>query len=309
MIIKGRRIRRLESHLRFLKHGAHLVLGVRVAEVAWKDLLRLGFTREVCEGECVLPAPVFGPVSKYNAEGRYIIHRDQPMETAYRMAEWRWKEWRGRYDTEEKWDIVEVPYKRYPRTFVPPPSLELSIARTSTGDKVIVTPPLEYGVENQELLIHGVNLFLEIFGTCEVLTEHLEQILRAPIRRLNWKILPPGKRPWTQLRMELEEVFRHAPEGNRKVIEYRLEAVNSYHPEFLAVGQAGFRGYVVFGFPGKGVFVLESAEVGNATYVFGEDWEELSKMTKGEILVEGRHKDRIIHRKGWRNRLHKLLVG
>lgn len=43
----------------------------------------------------------------------------------------------------------------------------------------------------------------------------------------------------------------------------------------------------MFGFPGKGIFVLESTEVANATYVSNEDWGELSEKTRGRPLRKG----------------------
>lgn len=80
----------------------------------------MGFSSELKPGETVLPSPKMVPVSRRNAEGSYIIHKDQPMETAYRTVEWTWKQWAGRGETVEVSDFVDVPYKRYPRTFVPP---------------------------------------------------------------------------------------------------------------------------------------------------------------------------------------------
>jgi hypothetical protein len=60
--------------------------------------------------------------------------------------------------------------------------------------------------------------------------------------------------------------------------------------------QHGFNGYIVFGYADLGLFVLESLEHGNATYVFGQDWEQLSALTKKEILHGGLQEERIIHR-------------
>ena len=98
--------------------------------------------------------------------------------------------------------------------------------------------------------------------------------------------------------------------GKRKqeVLQYRLEAINSYGPSFRAIGEAGFRGYVVFGFPDKGAYCLESMYTGNATYVFSDDWGVLSKRTKAEILNEHLQKDRLIHVKGWSKKVHSLLA-
>lgn len=155
-------------------------------------------------------------------------------------------------------------------------------------------------------MLHVVNLFLELFGECEVFSKTLTA-LGGAIRRLNWQVLPTGKYPWAVLKQEVDKVLVTRPPGSRVVIENRLEAIRREQPEFLAVGRAGFSGYLVFGFPAKELFVLESTLEDNATYVFGDDWEALAKMTKAEILSEDKQKDRIIHREGWENRIGALL--
>ena len=46
---------------------------------------------------------------------------------------------------------------------------------------------------------------------------------------------------------------------------------------------------------------------GNATYVFEENWEELSKLTKAEIIRGKLQKDRIIHRENWDHYIIRLF--
>jgi len=73
------------------------------------------------------------------------------------------------------------------------------------------------------------------------------------------------------------------------------------------VGNAGFHGYIIFGFKKKNFYILESVHLGNATYVFGKNWEELSKLTKKEILDEGLQEKRIIHKRSWENQIRNLF--
>ena len=308
MLITKRRIRKLDNYLGFLKAGQQVAVGVAMSGISGVALDQIGFSAARGVGETVLPAPVFGPVSRYNANGQYIIHRDQPKETAYREVDWHWEEFRGPYETESVSKIVDVPYERYPRTFVPPPAVELSILKGTDGRDLVATPALTYSPGESLGLLHAVNLLLEIFGMCEVFTSDLHSIIRAPLKRLNWRVLPPGKRPWQALKAEIDPIVSDAKGGNQPVIRHRFETVNSYEPEFCAIGQAGFHGYIVFGFPELGLYVLESIYTGNATYVFGEDWETLSKRTKAEVLNEGSHVARLIHREGWDMKVEELLA-
>jgi hypothetical protein len=195
MIIQKKRVRNIQPYFGHLRPGARFAIGVRATGVLGETLRGIGFTEEARVGESILPSGTFGPVSRYNAEGKYIVHKDQPMETSYRMVEWHWEEWRGRYDREEQSRIVDVPYQRYPRTFYPPPGVEFSIAEGATGEQLIIGPVMTWEPDGQQLTLHTVNLFLEIFSQCEIFTEQLEAFSRAPVRRVNWHILPPGRRP------------------------------------------------------------------------------------------------------------------
>ena len=307
MTINKKRIRNLDNYLISLREKESFVIGVKNISRFNKKLYRAGFSKKLEIGERVLPNFSFGPVSSYNAEGTYIVHKDQPMETAYREAEWHWKEWSGRFDTVERSKIVDVPYKRYPRTFVPPPSTEISIEKDSNEEKLIISEKLIKIKSDYKNILHIINLFLEIFGEAEILNENLDSYYIAPVKRLNWKILPEGKMPWKKLKEKIEPIVEKAAEGNRNIIRNRFETINKYEPNFVAVGQAGFDGYIIFGFPSKNIFVCESIHTDNATYIFDDDWEELSQLTKAEILDNNYQKDRIIHRKNWYKDIKKLL--
>ncbi len=307
MIITGKRKRKLDKTLQRLPEGTKIIPGLAISNEMKDILLKIGFTKDLNEGETVLPPSDFGPICRFNAEGKYIKHKDQPMETVYRQVEWTWEQWAGYWGTETHSKIVDVPYKRYPRTLIPPPSVELSIVQNSEGQKYIVAPECELNFQKPDSLLHSINIFLEIFGRCEILSENLEGYIIKNLKRLNWKILPPGRWPWEKVEKEVSPLVKKTSEQNQIVIRYRLKTITAFSPEFVAIGQAGFSGYLIFGFPQKNLYVLESLYSGNATYVFEEDWEELSKLTKAEILQGNLQKDRIIHRENWESHINNLL--
>lgn len=114
MLITGRRIKKLESRFSFVTPGTKIAFGISNIAHFLELLEKIGFTPALEVGESVLPSPVFGPKSRYNAFGDYIRHKDRPKETAYRMVEWQWKQWCGRGQTEDVSDFRDVPYKRFP---------------------------------------------------------------------------------------------------------------------------------------------------------------------------------------------------
>ena len=307
MLITGKRKRKLNKKLLSFAVGSKIIPGLAINEQMKDILVEIGFTSDLNVGETVLPAGKFGSICNYNAEGKLLIHKDKPMETAYRQVEWTWKQWSGRYETERQSKIVDVPYQRYPRTLIPPPCIELSIARNPAKEKFVVAPKYTIKIEESEALLHAVNIFLEIFGRCELLYENLEGYTIANLRHLNWRVLPPGKWPWKKVAKEIKPLIDCVKEQKQTVIRYRLQAITAFEPDFVAIGQAGFAGYLIFAFPKKNIYMLESIYHGNATYVFEENWEYLSKLTKAQILQENLQKDRIIHRNTWKAKVDNLL--
>lgn len=83
--------------------------------------------------------------------------------------------------------------------------------------------------------------------------------------------------------------------------------MSKYNPDFHAMGKSGYRGYVIFGFTKLNLYIFETAEYGNATYVFEGDWETLSQMTKAEIIAGNLHKYRFIHQEGWKTQIESLF--
>lgn len=305
MFIRKKRIRTI-NNVSGVQRGDNVVVALRDLDRFTIELAKAGFSQNLDVGETVLPTAL-GPISSFNAEGKYEVHKDQPKETAYRLSEWRWQEFRGRYDTVEKSKIVEIPYERFPRTFIDPPSVQLTIAQDDEGNRVLRSNTHNFIDLNDDCLIHIVNLFLEVFGECELLREDLTPLIPARLIHLNWKVLPEGRMPWEKLQLQLRPIIERQSPGNRPVINKRHEAISAYAPEFVAVGRGGFDGYVIFGFPSKRLYILESTQVNNATYVLDKDWEDLSSMTKAELLNNDLHKERIIHRENWFSEMNRVL--
>lgn len=307
MIIQQTRVLSLGRHLGFLDTGDAIRLGIRLSDEDEERLEEIGFADGWVEGQSVLPDASLGPVSERNSEGDEIVHRDQPKETAHRQIEWEWVEWHGPY-RERNSKIVDVPYERYPRTPVPPHSMELVATTVEEDQALIINEIFEYDPDDGDRLRHGINLLLEIFGKCEVFTEDLEGIAIPEVQRLNWKILPEGRYPWGDIEPHVEHIVRDKSDRERSVYFHRWRKIVEFDPEFVAVGRAGFRGYLIFGFPEDETYVLESAYYGNATYILGEDWDTLSHMTKAELLEDDLHEDRIIHREGWDQQIEELFA-
>ncbi|APA86020.1 hypothetical protein BJG93_11875 [Paraburkholderia sprentiae WSM5005] len=304
----NRKTRNINRDLAHLRAGERYLLGLPLNTIPDQRLKRVGLGAHPANGTRVLPPASGGAASRRNANGFDIIHRDQPKETRYRQISWTWTEHHGR-DTVEKTDVKDVPYLRYPRTSVSPYAVELQVQTRSDGMSFVVAGPFTVGSGLDATATNTANVFVEQFGGFEVLTLALGAWVAAPVRRVNWELLPPGRNPWLSAKPALDRIVSSAPAGNRNVIAARFAAIGGHAPDFVAVGAAGFDGYAVFGFPRQGFCLLESRQVNNATYVLSDtDWERVSQMSKAEILSAGAHQRRLIHTRNWFDELELMFT-
>lgn len=305
LILKKKRINKL-SCLDFVNQGKKIVVALRDA-MRFKDtLVKLGFSDELKEGERILPLPM-NPSTTRNAEKFYVIDKTKPKETYSQTLWWTRHEWAGRGETREVTDYVSIPRKRYPRTEYAPYSVELILKYDDYGQLMVVTDPLLFSKSDEKLILNTINIFLISFQECEVLTDNLEKLLPVQVVRLNWEVLPKGEYPWSKMRENLERMSVRKGKTARQMMMDKCEYINSFHPDFRAYGKSGFSGYVIFGFQDRNLYVLESVYPNNATYVFGTDWEELSKLSKAEILNDNLQNARLIHHDNWQKEITELL--
>lgn len=306
MTVKKKKILKYDSYFNFLKRGETYRLITRLSDTPNGIAKQIGFSKDLVPGVSILPSSEFGKVSLFNAEGKQVIRKDLPKETAHRTMEWHWKEWSGRYDSIERTRFVDVPYERYPRDFISPPSEEVEILLMS-DEPIFASRILTNETSEEQGNLHVANLFLEIFGQFEIVTGELQNFHSPKLRKLNWQILPPGKYPWEKVAEILNKIVNTLPEGNRHWAEHRIEVIREHKPDFHAFGEGGFYGYVVYGFSTLGLYVLETIRYGNATYIFKENWESLSQLTKAQVIKNDTNVRRIIHTPSWSGEIEKLL--
>ncbi len=306
MLIRQTRILNVAKHIEPVLEGGEFRLAVEVTATVKPKLAKLGFLGTPAAGETILPASV-GPVSRFNTEGKWDVHKDEAKESRYiRTVQWRWRQWAGRHHYEEHEDFRDVYRDCYRRDLVPPPAVELTYVEQN-GRQLVISPAYKNRPAEYERIGHGINLFLELFGACELVDAALDPFQGLQVKRVNWRMLPPGEQPWERLREHLEGILVRQSENTRNVIFDRQETMKGHGPDAIYVGLGGFSDYLAYFFGSLGLVVLESIRRDNAIYVFGRDWERFARLTKAEILSAGHHKARIIHATGWKGRLAELL--
>ena len=303
MVIKKSRI---NSDKYLLSQPIDSDVYIRVDNVSCfsKQLKTFGFDADVENGACILPC-VFNKYAKKNAEMFFTVNRNLPKEEYVQIRYWTRTQWAGRGETEQVTDIIYIVKQRYHRDYFSPYSVSFTYVKNDEED-YIISDKIQNTIENKEKLLNTVNMVLGLFGECCIVGQNNERIKQV---RLDWDILPPGEYPWGRIRNVLSRVCENKNRTTKEFMLRNCEEIHKLSPDFVAYGRSGFNGYVVFGFTKKNLYVLESYLPDNATYIFDNNWEELSKLTKAQILMGDFCKARLIHSKSWNNQLKKVVGG
>lgn len=305
MRISQSKIQNVDKFLLEFKKDENLYIVLDDIDSHKDRLIKVGFSSSLPIGEKVLPSTLFGNVSEFNANGKYEKLRDLPKETYYKTQSATIKAY-GKYDVHI---TKQQPYEKFQVELTKvAPSMELLILLDDNNEKIVSSDKLIFNENNKNLIKHTINLFLELFGECSVVDNEFLSRQKTKIQRVNWNILPRGVMPWSELKGRLIDLLDKTDIESKEDTLRRFEYINSFSPDFVATGNGGFNDYVVFGFEDKNLYVLENSFAGNATYIFNDDWETLSQLSKAEILAENLQEHRIIHKKYWKRSIKDILI-
>lgn len=304
MLISRTRIRNLSLYVHPDLKDQFVRVVTDPAAIDAARLARAGLSEMLAEGESYLP-PAIGRVTRYNSEGRSEPQRDLPKENRYiRTIYWRWTQFAGGGTTEEVEDSRDVYRLCYQRKTTPPPAEE--IFGFPVDRKVMLATEAVSMPGGHEKLLHQVNMMLELYGTCEVVRADGTSASPALTHR-RWTFLPAGPYKKGDVAREIKPVLDRLNDGDRLILSERQEFLAELEPQEIARGLGGFNDYLAYIYPQYRRVVLESLRRDNAIYVFKNKWEQFSRLTKREILDQGFHDARILHTKGWQNRLKTTL--
>jgi hypothetical protein len=264
-------------------------------------LLKIGFEAAPVEGDSILPKSN-GKATSFNANGYFKIRKDLPKESQSRTIRSSWFDWHGQRHSGWKHRNYEV----YPREHILPPSEYLTIFRR--GENLyLCSKILSNQTNSTDEIVNILNIYLEIFDELEIVSPRLDSPGSLQIKKLNWKIFPQGRYPFERVKENLTEYLEQLNENDKPVVRDRIQTITRYIPDFFAIGLGGFKDYIVFGFTARNLYVLESPTLGNATYAFNDSWEQLSNLTKREILGSNLQEARIVHNNNWQTSINELI--
>lgn len=267
------------------------------------QLRAFGFCESDKEGTSILPCGI-NRYAKKNSEPFFTTDKSLPKEDYTQIVYWTRYEWAGRGQTNPVTDFSYIKKQRYHRDYFEPYSVYFTLI-TNGDKKYIVSDEIPYVTENHGKLLNTVNMLLGAFGECTVDFAKQESKVKRVV--VNWDILPKGEYPWSSIKETLGSLAKGHTKTQKELMLRNCESIYAKNPDFVAYGRAGFKGYAVFGFTSKNLYILESAFPNNATYVLQNDWEAISQLSKAEILSKELHKARIIHSENWQKALDEIM--
>ncbi len=299
-MIKGQSIKSIARLIAEAKGANHVMFVVCWDSVAPTRQKEIGIHYLQNDGDSILASDT-GKISSFNISGKEIKRKDLPLIKKMIPQYRTWKDWHGREHDGIQHRTMDV----YPIDFISPPSEKLSL-KDIGGAMYIATRQIDLSSDPASV-IHLANLLLEYFGEFEIFDLSKHKISDVFARQLQWEVLPQGKYPWSKASSIVTPYLTKLSQSEKGVIEHRMREISKYEPDFLATGRGGYSGYFVYGFTSKRLHFLESIHLNNATYIFGDNWEDLSSLSKEEI-INGEHEHlRVIHDKKWIGKIRQLL--
>lgn len=297
------RIRKTNRLLSDIEENQAFYLGVNLSDSTRKIIEKKLNVSNLYEGLTIFPTPFNGIMSKRNSVGEFISQKDKPKETAYRSQSWEIEDWGGYSHSGTSY----VPYKRYPRLFIKPKELKYTVIKNNEDGLIfILNQKFTNNQSEFDNILFGANLTLEIFNELETfIIDSANSIINtSSVETVNWEILPKGEQIWESFNTQTREKLSSS---EQILVKDRFDYINSFNPNIIRQGVGGYTGYLVFEFADKNLFIFDSIIYGEAMYVFKDDWINVSKLTKSEIIQNKLAEERIVHNKYWKTKLKKFL--
>ena len=258
--------------------------------------------------EKIIPSAHIGKYSARNRFGYEKVFKNEPKITkTWSIESPNYGDWsKGSHDTDFSREV-------YRREYVAPKLIPILIEQVgedikdrSYVFKFVVDEILDKKAANfKDALFFNLNLIQENTGNHGVYESKTPYSEYLQTLYVNWEILPPGEDE-----DNIRKILAGVDPQNRRLKEKLIERYNflrDLNPLNYIKGQNGFHRYFGAKFSDD-LIVFENLEYGNAIYIMFEDWEELSKKSRTELLSSKNHNfERIRHTKTWKARLSNYI--
>ncbi|MBO9569883.1 MAG: hypothetical protein J7503_13815 [Cellulomonas iranensis] len=245
--------------------------------------------------------------SNYNVNGRVVVRRDLP-KAPKTVGGWEvpnfgdWK--KGSH-------VHSATIMAYPREtwFAQRLPIVIDVAER-VGDVVPVGFRVDRVFDRTDLVERDLHLACSLLresvgGHVSVVPTDVSVADWLADQRVTWEFLPRGEATFERVvsRLRVDPSDPRVREAGERFV-----AIDSMRPGAVVVGDGEFSRYFGFKFR-EDLVALECLDYGNALYLMYEDWQVLGQRTRIDLLAdENADYDRVVHRKGWQDRLRALLA-
>ncbi len=260
-------------------------------------------TLEVGSSFELVPSSSVGTRSKRNVEGWVDVRTDLPKYTKYFYREIP----NFGNAARNGWSTVAIPKNVYERDQHPPFLFRIEVRVQEQNpdgqfgvafaiDEVFLTDSPSF----EDDLLFAVNLLQENTGVSGVVAAENPDFVFTS--ELDWELFPPGD--LDIVTVALSRGGRAIPED---VVRERLRLFEQFQPTEYLRGLGGNDHYIGAKYADD-LVVFENLKYGNALYVLYQDWQQLSRQSRSELLrLKTSQFDRIIHNHGWKERFAVLM--
>lgn len=277
-----------------ISRGAYRHLGIRIKE------------DNVTCPEVIYPEEMSGIYARRNRNGIVWILKNLPKITkTYSFESPNFG------DPDKGYHTTYWSREVYQRRLEPPRDWELAFTVINQAEeyvriKVAINTILDRNHPDfRKDLFFAVNLLQEQCRDSHVFDAAVTDEELARVTTVGWEIFPPGT-----LNRTISEITRRlrnpTPECQHE-IQKRTNVLNRFHPTEYILGRGMNSRYFGAKF-GENIVVFENIDYGNALYILFDNWQEISQMSRIDIMK--RHERdfvRIIHKDGWEKALKRQL--
>lgn len=264
----------------------------------WTQRLEL---EEVGDDEWIgLPPASTGRWSKWNVNGREIVRKDLPKVYRSWTIESPDFQGGGTHSVSFHKDVFQK--QRLYGQQIEAAVTRRDEPRDSLVGTILLTLQAPYDEDAEQAYLYAASLARTWFGSATAYSLDEAGFPQVPDQSVSWDFLPDGT--VEEIREAVVKKFgRSAAPQDIEIMIDRLEKVKSLAPEKRLVGSSGLQRYIGYMF-GDDFVAFENPRVGNALYLMYGDWENLSQLSRSQLLASrGDEFDRIIHTARWFERL------
>ncbi|WP_342726758.1 hypothetical protein AAFG07_07885 [Bradyrhizobium sp. B097] len=268
-------------------------------------LLKIGSTAgSVSE---TIPSEDMGPYSDRNRNGWQVVRRDLPK--IKKSFYWETPNFGdaatyGTHLHESKREVFQREIHEA-RSY----SISTHVLRTDPSGGIVVHLRIKEDLDKSSAklgdeLLFMLNLLQENCGAIGVVSSDTPIAEYIKTIALDWEIFPPGNAGEVAERLLRGRASSAAARGK---IEERIRLFAKLTPLAYLRGSGGFGSYIGAKYADD-LVVFENVQYGNALYLLYDDWEQVSKRSRIDLLHGTDKKfDRLPHRDGWEDAFEKIL--